>query len=72
MKGFSSLTATVTAGHILQGTIKAEFNPVTSETTSKSLKWIGICHSSSFKYPSGPHFELGRLIETVYSYIIAT
>jgi hypothetical protein len=48
MKGFFSLSATVTAGHILQGTIKAELIPSTSETTSKSLKWIGICLSPSF------------------------
>jgi hypothetical protein len=46
MKGFFSLTATVAAGHILQGTIKAELNPATSETTGKSLKWIGIFRTS--------------------------
>jgi hypothetical protein len=38
MKGFFSLIATVAAGHILQGTIKADFSPLTSETTFRSLK----------------------------------
>jgi hypothetical protein len=42
MKGLFFLTATVAAGHILQGTIKAELNPAASEITSKSLRWIGI------------------------------
>ena len=42
MKGLASLTATITAGHMLHGTIKAELNPSTSETTSKSFKWIGM------------------------------
>jgi hypothetical protein len=36
----------VIAGHMLQGTIKADLNPATSETTSKSLKCNGICRYS--------------------------
>ena len=52
MKGFSSLTATVTAGHILQGTISAECNPAALETTSRSLKWSGICPTSVIRQKS--------------------
>ena len=38
MKSFPYFTATVTAGHILHVTIKAELNPVDSEITSISSK----------------------------------
>jgi len=53
MKGFLSLTATVTAGYIFQGTIKAELNPATSEPKSRSSKWIGIFFSSFLQLTSG-------------------
>jgi hypothetical protein len=48
INGLFSRTATVTAGHRLQGTIRAERSPAASETTSRSSKWIGILHSFFF------------------------
>jgi hypothetical protein len=38
MTGFLSLIAKVVAGHIMHGTIRADFNPETSGITSRSSK----------------------------------
>lgn len=66
MKGLSSLTATFTAGHILQGTIKAELTPATWESTSRSLNSIGIRISSCFriaaKFSSQSKFPVYRFV----------
>jgi len=46
IKGFCSLAATVTDGHITQGTIRTDFSPEVLWATSKSFRWIGICYPS--------------------------